>query len=46
MRVEPKRRNADYEPEKAIDRARLGLVRGGLKAERVQATDPAELGGG
>jgi hypothetical protein len=46
MRVEAKREAANGEAPQAIDKARLGLVKGGLKAERVQGTGPAEQGGG
>ena len=45
MRVNQKSGEVEREPLIGIDDARLAKVRGGLKAERIQGSDPAGPGG-
>jgi hypothetical protein len=45
MRVDRKRGEAERAALAALDQAKLAKVKGGLKAERVQGTDPPAPGG-
>jgi hypothetical protein len=45
MRVDRQRGSARRPAVEVLDEARLALVKGGLKAERVQGEDPTGPGG-
>ena len=45
MRIDRKRREQRCETPAALAMAKLATVKGGLKAERVQGTDPTDSGG-
>lgn len=46
MRIDRQRGEQQQRQAAALDLAKLAMVKGGLKADRVQDTDPTAPGGG